>query len=415
MPAVNTADFDADVARALSLIGVTPQTPALDALVDLRGAAAALAEASPSAAEPIVLRVAPELGSASPGYSPRPGEPLWIRLHPGTPDLTIAPLRRREDAPNEPRRTRARSVVVDKITRPCCEAPSCKNERHIASVWIELDDDASASKPRLLAAQARELDPQRALQKAGAFAAPLARLLAVTLVVDGAPAEPAEILAAAEVYLKLDPGDLPLPRLPASELARFALRSEGDRVVVRDHASVGPKLSARRTIVIGVVLLVAAVAVAIIAAKNLSGEGRNASLALAAVAALVALTGYAFLGVGRFAARYAAKSAPLLAFGVDRMIVAPWVARDGAVDLRLEGRLGAAIPVGEVRAAYVRVDEGVPVVEIETDHGPFDGLTCESKDTADVFCEAIRSAIDDVRHPKVGASARQRARAKVHA
>ena len=148
-------------------------------------------------------------------------------------------------------------------------------------------------------------------------------------------------------------------------------------------ASAGPRAKARRTLSIGFLLLAGALILWALAATRATGEHRDVAIAFGAVAALVTLTGYAFVGVGRFASRYSARSAPVLSFGVDRMIVAPWVGRDGAVDLRLEGRLGAAIPIGEVRAAYVRVDDDEAVVELETDHGPFDGVITSSRDVAE--------------------------------
>jgi hypothetical protein len=101
--------------------------------------------------------------------------------------------------------------------------------------------------------------------------------------------------------------------------------------------------------------------------------------------------------------------------GRDRVIVAPWVSRSGAVDLRPEGRLGAAIPLGEVRGVSVRERDGRRVVELATDHGPIDALACERPEVADYLCRALRRSLDEVRHPGGGASARQRARAKAGA
>jgi hypothetical protein len=80
--------------------------------------------------------------------------------------------------------------------------------------------------------------------------------------------------------------------------------------------------------------------------------------------------------------------------------------------LRPEGRLGAAIPIGEVQGVSVLDRDGKKVVELATDHGPIDALESEDAKLADALCEALRRGLDQVRHPGKGASARQRARAK---
>lgn len=408
--------FDTSVARALDLLGVSGSSPAIDALVDPRGAAEALASLS-APSSPLLVRVASELGPSADGFAPPPVDPLWILLTPGSSEIRAAPLRLDDQAAAPSLRARrAARVAIEMSTGRCCAAPSCELVRTTASVWIELDPAAEQGLPRrLLAAEVRDLDARKAVDTAGGLGALFARALGVPLEVEGSPADPAEREIAASPHLTRDKLSEAPPRLPASALARFSLRGEGDRIVIRDLAGAGPRQGARRTILIGVVLLVIAAALWA-QAIHISSEGVwGAPLAFGAVAALVTLTGYAFLGVGRFAARYGARSSPILAFGLDRMIVAPWVGRDGAIDLRPEGRLGAAIPIGEVRAANVRLDGGQAVVELETDHGPFDGLIVESRDVAEVLCEAIRASIEGVAHPSSGESARARARAKAKA
>src|SRR5262249_22318297 len=120
--------------------------------------------------------------------------------------------------------------------------------------------------------------------------------------------------------------------------------------------------------------------------------------------------GYAFLGVARFSARYRASSAPLAAVGRDRIVVAPWVGRDGAVDARPEGRLGAAMPLGEVRAAGPERRGAAVAVELATDHGPIDAMVCPDEAAAALWCAVLDRVLDEARHPRQGATARQRAR-----
>jgi hypothetical protein len=131
-----------------------------------------------------------------------------------------------------------------------------------------------------------------------------------------------------------------------------------------------------------------------------------------AAAALLTLAGYAFLGVARFSSRYQARSTALLAVGRDRLIVLPWVSRTGAVDARPEGRLGAAIPLGEVRASVVADRGAEHAIVIDTDHGAIDGLASEQKAVAAFWAAALARVTDEARHPQAGASARQRARAR---
>jgi hypothetical protein len=212
-------------------------------------------------------------------------------------------------------------------------------------------------------------------------------------------------------------GEPPVPLgepLPAVELARFGLRREGSRVVIRDWDSAGPRVSAARNAWIGAALMTAAPAAWYALGRALVA-GRASGMAVGAgiVAALLTLAGYAFLAVARFSARYRAASAPLVAVGRDRIVVLPWVSRDGAVDERPEGRLGAAIALGEVRGASPQPRGSLPsgvAVELDTDHGPIDVMVCPSAASAERWCAVLDRVVDEARHPRQGATARQRAR-----
>jgi hypothetical protein len=442
--------FDRDVARALSLIGAEPSAAAADALADPAGAARRLedlATKSEGRAEEargsgdgegrrLVLRAAPEIGSDAPGYGPLPVEPVWVMIERGSADVVIAPLRLgASKGAGEVRRGRARAVVVTTEERPCCDAPSCKLESTHASAWLEVGEA-----PRLLVAEARDVAPAQAVMAAREVAAALARAMGVPLEVRGERVDPTDVKAG-DASAAARAGDASAARagdasaarageaggesageaggegakIDAGLIARWAIRSEGDRIVLRDHASRGPREAARRTLLIGLVLLGLAVALWVLFAQQIRAGEQGFAVALGAVAALVSLTSYAFLGVGRFAARYAAESSPLVAMGRDRVIVAPWVSRRGAVDLRPEGRLGAAIPIGEVRGVAVRERDGQRVIELQTDHGIIDALACDRDEVAELFCRALRRSLDQVRHPSAGASAKQRARSRAKA
>jgi hypothetical protein len=192
-------------------------------------------------------------------------------------------------------------------------------------------------------------------------------------------------------------------------LGRFAVRPEGDLQVLRDWESVGPRASAARNAWVGGALLVGAVVAWVVVGRALVGDGGGAAAA-GVIAALLTLAGYAFVTVARFSARYRAPCAALAAIGSDRIVVLPWVARDGAVDLRPEGRLGAAIPLGDVHGASPRPCGPGVAVELVTDHGPIDVLVAADATSARIWCAALARLLEEARHPRQQATARQRAR-----
>jgi hypothetical protein len=394
--------FSIEVARSLALLGEgvgSLASPAADGLLDPGGAARSL-RALPAGGS-LLLRAGPDLREGARGYAALPEDPAWALIARGSSEVSVAPLRATEKAAGA-RRAKARAVAVETREEPCCDSPACKLTRIAAAAWLELEGGGDR---RLLVAEARDFDAEAARDAVRGVASALAWALGVPLQVGGEAVDAAGEAAAGE-------GDAGAGAWTAGDLARFALRSEGDRIVLRDYASRGPRETARRTLVIGLVLLALALGLwALFAARVRAGD-QGMSVALGALAALVSLTSYAFLGVGRFAVSYAAASSPLVAMGRDRVVVAPWVSRRGEVDLRPEGRLGAAIPMGEVRGVSVLDRDGKKVVELATDHGPIDALEHEDAALAELVCEALRRSLDQVRHPGRGASAKQRARAK---
>ncbi|MDI1448794.1 hypothetical protein [Polyangium sp. 6x1] len=397
MPLHPRTELDADVSRALSALGAETSEPALDALVAPSAAAAALDRLPPSA--PFLLRAAPPLGSASSRHGPEPEAPVWIRGTLGGADVRIAPLRLAEG--ERPSAGRVARLVVTAEGRPCCDASSCTNRRTLAAVWVELEGaDKGAAPRRLLVAAAVDLDEQRARSRAVRAATPLARAFAAPLeAAEGALPPPAAPDAQPEG-----------PVLPAGKLARFALRLEGERLVLRDHESRGPRTNARRDTLLGSILLAVALALWIQAARAFRAGDRNLTIGFSAAASLVTLTGYAFVSVARFGARYHALSAPLFWAGRDRFVIAPWVSRTGAVDLLPEGRLGAAIAMEEVRGVATPRRGELVAVEIDSDHGPMDVFLTDDAALASFWAAALRRALGEMAHPGTRASARKRAR-----
>jgi hypothetical protein len=399
--------FGDEVKAAIAALG---DEPVVDFLVDPGTACLAL-DALPSLGG-LIVRIAPEIGTAAAGYGPPPAAPLWARVRRGAREVALAGLRGGSMTAR-----RLEGVELDEREEPCCDGPGCEAARAHAAVWILLEPIAERGSPaaaapavapthrtpqgpeRLLVAEqrAREGEP-------GAARSIAARLSAAL----GVP------LRRRGVEVSIEAGEAPAALTPApeaAELARFALRTEGDAVVLRDWDSMGPRASAARDGWIGGVLLLGAVAGWVELWRSVDG-GRLAGVTVAAgvVAALLTLAGYAFLGVARFSSRYRASCAPLVSVGRDRIVVLPWVGRDGAVDTRPEGRLGAAIPLGEVRGSSPRPRSKGFAVELDTDHGPIDAMVCPSAASADLWCAVLDRAVDEARHPRQGATARQRAR-----
>ncbi len=379
--------FRDDVSAVLASLGPGAQGSLADAVADPGGAARALEN------EAIVLRAAPALASGAAGFGPDPALPVWVRFTRGAREVVEAPLAGGETTPR-----RVARIAIEATVAPCCDAPSCAAERVHVAAWLGCDDGA-----RLLVAEQHCIAPARgaAVQ---AFAARLAQYIDAPLEGATSPEDAARDDAIPE----------PLGPIAATDLARFALRVEGERVVLRDLAGEGPRATAGRNTVVGAALLLIGVgfwiklAVAVTAAARSTGE----MVAFGAAAALFTLAGVAFLGVARFSAAYQARSTALVAVGRDRLIVLPWVSRSGAVDVRPEGRLGAAIALGEVRSASVAERGAEQAIVVDTDHGAIDALCCEDRSVAAFWAAALARVVDEARHPQAAASARQRARAR---
>jgi hypothetical protein len=429
----DTAQFDEGVRLALEKLGFAPSEEVIDAVLDPAGACAALdtlagdsAPSDPETPPSVLIRVGRELGPERSGYGPAPEDPLWLRVERGSLEVTLAPLR--SEPGGEISRRRIAAVVLEAEAVRCCNAPGCTLEKAWARAWIELKGGSTkggASKGSASKGGAPlDRSPARLLLvEALAGAAGDARTIALAVGARLARATGAP-LREGDAAVDLAPGlaiSFPGPSEPrspwrAGQLARFALRAEGDRIVLRDHGSLGPRAASRRNVGIGVALMIPALGLwALLATWISSGRGAGSSAAVASVAIVLSLASYAFLGVARFAHQYAARSAPLLAVGQGRFIVMPWVNRGGAVDARPEGRLGAAIPLGELRGVAVVRRDAAHAVELDTDHGKMDVLASDRPEVAALWSEVLPRALAHAAHPVPRASARQRARARAQA
>jgi hypothetical protein len=391
--------FADQVRAAIATLGEPDGDPVADFLVD-PGAACRALDAMPEQGG-LVVRVEPEVGAAAPGYGPPPAAPLWIRVVRGAREVGISGLRGGASAVR-----RAAHVEIDEREEPCCDAPGCEGTRAHEAVWLALDPVPERTSPvRLLVAEQRACEAETPVVRA--VAARLSAALGVPLRRGGV-----EVALEAEAA----PPALGDGSVDVAELARFALRSEGEAVVVRDWDSTGPRASAVRNAWIGGALFVGAVAGWVQLWRSLrEGGPPGVTVAAGVVAALLTLAGYAFVGVARFSARYRAACAPLVAVGRDRIVVLPWVGRDGAVDARPEGRLGAAIALGEVRRASPKPRRNGVAVELDTDHGPIDAMVCATAASAELWCAVLDRIVDEARHPRLVATARQRARQRAAA
>lgn len=397
--------FDRAAAEPLAALGGGPADVALDLWADPVGAAEALSEPAaagtgdaPSSGERgvVLVRAALELaGGAEPGFGPDPVAPWWLRITRGSPEIRACPSLAGEAPACETRRVTR--VVVD--AAPLLDG----GEGAAARVSISLDRGAGPLGTRLLVGEAWAHDEIAAVGRVRAAAGRLARALSVPASLPSAGPKPEADAAQTGAQVPV----------PAGALARYSIRSEGPRLVLRDFASRGPREKAGLHFSVGLVFAAAAVAAWVMFARSAGAAGPTSSATLAWLGGSVLLTlaAVAFLGVARFARRYAAGSAPLVAFGAGKLVVAPWVSRTGAVGLEMEGRFGAAIELGEVRGVSVQERDGAHAVEIATDHGPMDALVTGDAAMARYLAASLARVVDDLR-PRAAPNARQRARAR---
>jgi hypothetical protein len=193
---------------------------------------------------------------------------------------------------------------------------------------------------------------------------------------------------------------------------RYTLRFEGEHLVLRDLESAGPRRGAALFVMLSLVLGALAVYTLLELSKAWSGEATSGSLlGLGALSAILVLASYAMASVARFSYAYVATSTPLAWFADDRIVVAPWVSRDGAIDTQPEGRYGAAIKIAEVERVVVEPRGDEHALKLETAHGPIDVLS-STRELCEHWARAIERVLPRVAAPRKKATALMRARAR---
>lgn len=352
--------------------------PLVDAHLDPAGAAAAArAEAS------FWLRALPEGGAAAgDGYGPAPTAARWLRVTRGQAELAPAGDATAEgEAPRGPVHATSIAVVTEEVAWGTSAAPFTKA---VARVVIE----SAAGRLVIAAAIADAEDGAR--EAVTPFASALGAALGVPVTgaasTGGAPGEAGASPAR--------------DGAPAPSLVRFTLGWEGDRLVLRDAASRGPRESAGVWLAVVAGSLVGAAIAALSLRSALAAGAPWTSVALrAGIVAVFALGAFAFFHVARHAIRYRAPATAIAVFADDRVVAAPWLRRDGAIDRRPEGRYGAGVRVAEVRRVHVIAKNGAHVVSLDTEHGPIDVADLADPARAEALRAVVEQALAGVASP----------------
>jgi hypothetical protein len=280
-------------------------------------------------------------------------------------------------------------------------------ERSLARVWIDVAWPGHARDPvepegsgevRLLAAELLDADAEAARTGAERIATALRGYLGLEDA--GAPAAD----AAADETDEVPP--------PPEGARRHALRFEGEHLVLRDLERAGPREGAGLYVGLALALGAAAAFTVKQLVDALEGEPTTGRLlGLGALSAILVLASYAMASVARFSYAYAASSTPIAWFSDDRVVIAPWVSRDGAIDTQPEGRYGAAVKVAEIERVLVEPRGDGYAVKLETAHGPMDVLTT-TRALADHWASELERALVTVAAPQKKATALMRAKAR---
>jgi hypothetical protein len=399
--------FEQVAEASLAALGAKPTDDALDAWSDPAGAARALGELGEQRGQ-LVLRA--EREPAADASATEPALPWWILVIKGSAEIRAC----RADA------TRPEECETRRVTRVVVESAPLPDgaDGAVARLALALDRKGGPASTRLLVAEAWARTEGLAVGRLRLVAGRLSRALSVPASLPAASASSAIAPASAPAGdAAEDPEDAaPAPHVSARALARFVLRSEGSRLVLRDFASRGPREGAGLHLVIGLVFAALAAGAWVMLSRSAGAQGlaTTGSIAWLGGSVLLTLAAVAFLGVAQFSLRYAAASAPLVAIGAGKVTVAPWVSRGGAVVPEPEGRFGAAIDLGEVRGVSVQDRKGQHALEFATEHGPIDALLTDDPTIARYLAAALARAVDDLR-PESTPNARQRARARAAA
>lgn len=183
--------------------------------------------------------------------------------------------------------------------------------------------------------------------------------------------------------------------------SRFSVGFEGDAVVVRDHESRGPRDRIQRYVILGTLsLLLAVAAVFAFIAQLRANAPLTSTIGFGAAIPVSLLGAVAMFEIARYAGKYRALSAPLAWFADDRVVVAPWVSRAGAVDRSPEGRFGAAISPREITGVEVRSSGEAFAVTLDGPHGPIEVLLTQEREVARRYQLIIERVVRAVAAPK---------------
>jgi len=379
--------FVDDVRAALHAIDAVPSDLAFDAQLDGAEVECMLGELRKGAS--LLLRVAPELGERIGAQTPTPAEPVWLRLQCGSP--TVRGARQRARPPRE--RASGHTGTVDRVIVdvegvPCCRAETCAAEKYRASVWLHLADGT-----RLLVTEQLSEDREGAGAACRPLAVRLAEFLGVALEAPRFHGEPVP-RGSAQQLTPASPAT-PATGLRAEQLARFALRTEGGHVVMRDYESRGPSRGAGRELIVATVLALTGIGLWFAVAREVTaGASMGSIAALVVVAVAVSVASYGFLGAAWYSAQRSATSKPLLCIHEDHFVVAPSVARDGAVKTsRLDGDFGGAIAIKDWRAVSLRQAGLFTSVDIDSRHGLMEVLSTDDVLVAERLRELLERHI----------------------
>jgi tetratricopeptide (TPR) repeat protein len=366
------------VRRALEGLGTSPDGNAFDGWLDPDGLARALGSSDDS----LLLRVAAPLETGSDDYAGLPSDSLWLDVGHGVPALRWRSLRADGSAEGgATHEAEARAVELRKRELSCCDAAKCEQRKWLVEVIVDAGDAT------LIVLERVGDDLDALVTQASTVARGLAERLGVSL--EGAAAADAEEAPTSE---STDAA------LTPEQLSRWALRREGDLFVLRDHASRGPREAAGREFAIFVLLIVGTLATGAVVAGGWPWADAQHLAVWIVVGVVLALAALAAYKIARHSAAYVADSEALLYLSRDRMVVAPWVSRAGAVHAKPEGRYGAAVGLSEIND--FRVERGSDGWELitETEHGPFLLGTLQTEALARAWFRALSRLMDDLAH-----------------
>lgn len=375
MSASATTTLRRAVTAALGALGLSVDAPAHDGSLFPRALIKALERS-----ESVLVRAGLPLLDASEQVGPTPRDPMWLRL-----DGSGAIVRGVSFDGATARTMTAKSVELVEIEEWCCDAVKCERSRERFEVVLHLGEASDSMRLTLFEGTSSGL--------AGEVGAALAQRL-------GVPFEAQRSERALDA-----PGSNPAsealddePPLTAEELARWSLRCEAGRWVVRDRATRGPREALGRELVMLGVLITAALGSGLGASLFWHAGDRERAVILGICGLVAAIACYAMLQIALHTARYRAEGAPVLFVHRDKLVASPWVERSGAILLVPEGRYGAGLSLGGVeRLVLVTRDEMTRLV-CESDHGSIELGGFSSPSTAKAWQAALGRIFEFARH-----------------